>query len=126
MGTLRSNKGFTLIELIIIIIILGIISAVAVPKYLNMRTQAEQAAARGVMGALASADSILFASYIASGSTVNYNLTNVVSNANITGGATVTAAAAVGTIGVGSGAYSFVYTAASATSPGVYTITGGW
>ncbi len=124
MGMLRNNKGFTLIELIIIIIILGIISAVAVPKYLDMRTQAQQAAAKGVMGALASADAILFASYIANGSTVNYNLTNVVGNANITGGATVTAGAAVGTIAVGSGTYTFTYTAASATSPGQFLSNG--
>src|ERR1035437_6732492 len=120
MGTLRNNKGFTLIELIIIIIILGIISAVAVPKYLDMRTQAQQAAAKGVMGALASADAVLFASYIAAGSTVNYNLTSVVGNANITGGATVTAGAAVGTIAAGAGTYTFTYTAASATSPGQF------
>ena len=117
-------KGFTLMELIIIIIILGIISATAVSKYLDIRTQARQDAARAVMGALASADTILFASYVIAGSTVNYNLTSVVSNANIVGGATIAAGAAVGTIASGGGTYTFTYTAASATSPGRYTSNG--
>jgi MSHA pilin protein MshA len=111
-------------ELIVIIIILGIISATAVSKYLDIRAQARQAAARGVMGALASADTILYVSYIVNGSTVNYTLSNVLANANITGGAIVTAAAAQGTIAVGGGTYTFTYTAAGTQSPGQYTPNG--
>ncbi|HOJ43616.1 MAG TPA: prepilin-type N-terminal cleavage/methylation domain-containing protein, partial [Syntrophorhabdaceae bacterium] len=46
----RSNKGFTLIELIIIIVILGIIAAIAIPKYLDSKKAAEKAVAEGLVG----------------------------------------------------------------------------
>ena len=44
------KKGFTLIELIMIIVILGILSAVAVPKYFDLQASAKVAAEKGVVG----------------------------------------------------------------------------
>ena len=43
-NNIKDNKGFTLIELIMVTIILGILSAVAVPRYLGTVTKAEEAA----------------------------------------------------------------------------------
>jgi MSHA pilin protein MshA len=55
------QKGFTLIELIVIIVILGILAVTAIPKYVDMKTEAEQAAATGVNGGAEGAATMNFA-----------------------------------------------------------------
>ena len=46
----RNRKGFTLIELVTVIVILGILSAVALPIYLDYRTDAKSASCKGILG----------------------------------------------------------------------------
>lgn len=53
MGT-RKNKGFTMIELVLVISILGILAVAALPTFINVSTQARQAQRDGVVGAVRS------------------------------------------------------------------------
>ena len=95
----KNEGGFTLIELIMVIVILGIISAVAIPKYLSLADQARLSAARGVGGALSGTVSAEHADYLMNGGT--YIAGDILSSTAFAGGILqVSPPAADGQIGI--------------------------
>lgn len=65
---LKNKGGFTLIELVMIIVILGILAAVAIPRYTALQTDARIATVTGLEGGVRSSAEIVHARAIISGS----------------------------------------------------------
>jgi len=65
------QRGFTLIELVVVIIILGILAAFAVPRFMGLDTQARIASVNSLAGTLASAATMAHGVYLAQGNPAN-------------------------------------------------------
>lgn len=61
------QRGFTLIELVVVIVILGILAAFAIPRFINISSEARASAVNGLAGSLRSTSALLHGMWLANG-----------------------------------------------------------
>lgn len=69
---MKGKKGFTLIELVIVLILIGIIAAVAVPKFMDLQEEAKKNAVKGAVASVRSAINIYYANAAIKNKTTKY------------------------------------------------------
>jgi len=123
----RKEKGFTLIELVMVIVILGVLAAFALPRFADLGGDARSATVEGAAGAVASAAAIAHSVWLADGDEsllLELDGVNVVMSVEGYPAETAQTAANEGiTAAAQIAAADFTFTPGATTAVGVFTIT---
>jgi MSHA pilin protein MshA len=76
----RNQNGFTLIELIVIIVIIGILAGVAITRYRDLTRNVTDGTAKGVLGALRAQNALMFSQRVVRGTTATYTMRDIATN----------------------------------------------
>ncbi|MBU0545223.1 MAG: prepilin-type N-terminal cleavage/methylation domain-containing protein [Proteobacteria bacterium] len=99
--TLRNQRGFTLIEILAVLLILGIIAAIAIPKYQDMQDAARVKAASGAIAEMKGRASSVYAKKLVEGAGVQPSIASIIASLSTNVGTDFSlTAAASGTAGI--------------------------
>ncbi|GAA4504584.1 prepilin-type N-terminal cleavage/methylation domain-containing protein [Pseudaeromonas paramecii] len=80
---MKRSAGFTLIELVIVIIILGILAVTAAPKFINLQSDARESTLSGLKAAMESASSLVYSKAVINGVENASNSSVTINNASV-------------------------------------------
>ena len=121
MKRLKNEAGFTMIELVMVIVILGILAAFAVPKYASLQTEARIAAVNGFAGGMRGAVAVVQAKYMVVGTLTSpvtmTDTTTVAVSTGASGGIPTGAAVGIGAAMQDMSGFTPAYGATSTFTP---------
>jgi MSHA pilin protein MshA len=124
---IMNEKGFTLIEIIAVLVILGILAAVAVPRYIDLATQAKISAAQGEIAEVKSTLNLGYYKLFMQGGVAPSTAGSVITAGSLASGAnSIGTAPDVWNVTLTAGTSNVAITVVDRNGDGGFTTTGTW